>query len=180
MTTAEFLKARYGQEEKPRNPYSIALLIDKKKNIVINIYHRTTGKYGYGVDIGDYIELPYPYTLEEIGSRVIECFQTRADMPLVTDARRDSAEPTYKILTNGKGFLYWLRRHECIGVRMLEERMSVEYEHRADSGDNRGYSAHREDYGETEILLAQDASAKEIGEAVNQVYLTRNGYGLVS
>lgn len=67
-----------------------------------------------------------------------------------------------------------------IEVRIQKDQIIVEYEHREDTGDNRGYSRHREDYNETEILLSPDASALEIGEAVNQVYQTRNGFGLVS
>ena len=179
MTTAEFLKARYGQPKKFDNPCGISLFIDRKKNIVMTIYH-AHAEYGFGIDIGDYIELPYPYTLEEVGSRVLEGYRTRVDMPLVTNEVRDSSKATYEILTNGKGFLHWLRRHECIEVRIQKDQIIVEYEHRADTGDDRGYSRHREEYNETEIILPPDASPSELGAAINQVYFTRNEFGLVS
>ena len=181
MTGIAHMRAALPKVEKEirtyKNPSSISLDIDKHKNIVIVIYYYHQA--GFGIDIGDFIEMNYPYTFEDIGRNIVECFETRSQRPVVTEEERACLQPSFKVITKGKGFVYWLNRHECIHVHMGEN-ISIEYMHRESSGENRGYSQHKEEYNEIEIKLSKDSSAMQIGQAVNQVYRAKNGVDLAA
>lgn len=158
------------KRKKYSNPHSIHIYIDSHKTItVVTFYYYEDTPMG--VDIGEYQTVNAPYDPEKLGEVILSCYEKARHKPSVTDAQRAEASPSFEKIT-GKGFSYWLRRHECIEIT-FHEQVRIQYMHKEISGGDRGYSSHMEEQNETEIILSPDASAKEIGDAVDAVYFRK-------
>ena len=148
------------------NPKSISVFI--KDNNVIDIVPSLYTDIGFGMQTEYYQELQPPYDVEHIGELFLLAWNETKDCQIICRASAKDIIPAFQLISGKKSYLSFQKNRQLIYVN-IQENLIFQYWYR----QKRGFGI---DAGDKifQRELPLDASAKQIGTAIAELYFEVN------